>query len=68
MAAPVTAVEGGGLVLTGSISEPEPDHEVPTTEEQLASAVITRLRQGFPKAALSAAIDLVNTIKAEHDL
>lgn len=68
MAASVTAIEGGGLKLTGTVGEPEEDQPVPTLEEQLATAAIANLRRGFPKAALAAAIDLVQAIKAAHDL
>jgi hypothetical protein len=39
-----------------------------TTEEELCLAVVAQLRQDHPKAALAAAVDLVNRIARTHDL
>lgn len=51
---------------TGPDHEPEADDDPGTAEEQLARAVITKLRQGFPKAAMAAAVDLVESIAATY--
>lgn len=42
--------------------------EAQTTEEELALAIITQLRQNHPKAALAAAADLTNRIARTHNL
>lgn len=59
--------EVSGLEIIRS-AEPEADDEPQTAEEQLARMVITRLRQGHPKAAAAAAVDLVNVIAANHGM
>lgn len=60
-----TIAIGGGLTFTGT---PQPDVEPQTECEQLATSVISLLRRNLPKAALSAALDLVDQIKMDHQL
>lgn len=70
--ASTTTVIGAGFSIDPSkargAAEPDADERPATNEEELATLVIKRLRQGFPAAAMAAAVDLVNSIAALHDL
>lgn len=52
----------------GADHEPEAGARPESADEELARLTITRLRQGSPKAALAAAVELVNSIAATYDL
>lgn len=56
-----------GLTIAEGSTGVETD-VVETAEEELARKVIARLRTGQPKAAIAAAVDLVNTIAAANGL
>lgn len=53
---------------TGADHEPDADDRPMTNEEQLAAAVVARIRTGHPKAAMAAAVELVNSIAALYGL
>lgn len=57
-----------GLTVTATAAGEVDDDEQVTVEEELCHRTITRLRQHQPKAALAAAVDLVNRIAHEHGL
>lgn len=67
-----TTTVGSGFKINADkarAQKPEVDDEAPlTAEEELLLKVAQRLRQGFPAAALAAAVDLVNSIAAKHGL
>lgn len=60
----------GTLVIDPSAAgETDDESDAPlTVEEELLQKIGSRLRQGFPRAAQAAAVDLVNTIAARHDI
>lgn len=61
---------GSGFDIEGDIGEAtsEDDDSPKTVEEELALKIITRLRQGFPKAAMAHAVELTNRIARKNDL
>lgn len=58
----------GFTIDASATTEPEADARPESAEEELARVIITRLRQGSPKAAMAAAVELVNSIAATYDL
>lgn len=57
-----------GLEVIGGADNIGTDERPLSEHEQHAHEVIRRLNLGQPKAALAAAVDLVNGIAAEHSL
>jgi hypothetical protein len=66
--AQVTGTVTGLSVAAAAGDEPDGDDDTLTPEEELCRMIITRLRQGFPKAAAAAAVDLVNKLGVDHDI
>jgi len=62
-----TEIVGGGIVIDGDIAEATTEG-TETVYEELARKCATRMRQGFPKAALAYAVELTNLIALDNDL
>jgi hypothetical protein len=64
----ITGAVTGLNVVARPAGADDHDDEALTPVEQLAHRVITRMRSEQPKAALAAAVDLVNLIARDHGL